>query len=142
MAPYHQAWGFPITESTFDDLKHLPVWIDDPLRGTYFEYESILRNLTSPTISSPNSASVYWETYDNGTNTSLTIFYGKNDGGNNQLAWENSQFIGSTNVGNHTTVISGLDCCGTTYYARIYSSNGNTEKWFGPISWVTDYLPD
>ena len=142
LAPYHQAWGFPITESTFDDLKHLPVWIDDPLRGTYFEYESILRNLTSPTISSPNSASVYWETYDNGTNTSLTIFYGKNDGGNNQLAWENSQFIGSTNVGNHTTVISGLDCCGTTYYARIYSSNGNTEKWFGPISWVTDYLPD
>ena len=142
LAPYHQAWGFPITESTYEVLEDLPVWVDDPLRGTYYEYESILRNLSSPAISSPNSATVYWETYDNGTNTSLTIFYGKNDGGNNELAWENSQFIGSTYVGDHSASLSGLDCCGTTYYARIYSSNENSESWFGPISWTTDYLPD
>ena len=142
LAPYHQAWGFPIIQSTFDELSHLPVWVDDPLRSTYFEYDSILRNLSSPIISSPNSATVNWETYDNGTNISLTIFYGENDGGNNQLAWENSQFIGSTNVGNHSTTLTGLDCCGTTYYARIHSSNGNSEKWYGPISWTTDYLPD
>ena len=35
LAPYHEAWGFPLTQETKDNLLHLPVWVDDPLRGVY-----------------------------------------------------------------------------------------------------------
>ena len=53
LAPYHEAWGFPLDQSTFDSLDHLPVWVDDPLRGDYFEYPAILRGLHSPAYPGP-----------------------------------------------------------------------------------------
>ena len=142
LAPYHTAWGFPLGQTTFDSLDHLPVWVEDPLRGQYYEYPAILRGLSSPTISEPNSANITWETYDNGTNITLTVFYGESDGGNQTSAWSNSVVYGSTNVGVESTEITGLSCCGTDYYARIRASNEAGETWFGPISWSTGYLPD
>ena len=53
------------------------MWVDDPLRGDYFEYPAILRGLHSPSISGTNSTNISWETYDNGTNITLTVFYGE-----------------------------------------------------------------
>ena len=47
LAPYHAAWGFPLTQATYDALEHLPIWVDDPLRGEYYAYEAILRNLST-----------------------------------------------------------------------------------------------
>ena len=142
LAPYHAAWGFPVSDNTFQALEGLPVWVDDPLRGEYFEYEAILRNLYSPSISGANSNNISWETYDNGTNVTLTVFYGTSDGGEQASSWSNSIVFGSTGVGNESQEITGLTCCGTDYYARIRASNGVAETWFGPISWTTDYLPD
>ena len=142
LAPYHAAWGFPLTQDTFDALEGLPVWVDDPLRGEYFEYPAILRSLSSPDPSGASSTTISWETYDNGTNITLTIYYDTNDGGNNPSAWSNSIVVGGTEIGNESQAITGLDCCGTDYYARIKASNGNGETWFGPVSWTTDYLPD
>ena len=142
MAPYHLAWGFPLQNSTFESLGHLPVWIDDPLRGEYFEYPAILRELHSPSISGANSTNLSWETYDNGTNITLTVFYGDSDGGTNPSAWSNSVVHGSTEVGNGSVEITGLSCCGTDYYARVRASNNAGETWFGPVNWSTDYLLD
>jgi len=142
LAPYHAAWGFPVSEITLQSLGELPVWVDDPLRGEFFEYEAILRELYSPSISEANSNNISWETYDNGTNITLTVFYGTSDGGNQASSWSNSIVFGSTEVGNQSQEITGLTCCGTDYYARIRASNEASETWFGPISWTTDYLPD
>jgi hypothetical protein len=142
LAPYHAAWGFPLEQSTYDALDNLPVWVDDPLRGEYFEYQAILRDLYAPSISGANSVNISWETYDNGTNITLTIFYGTNDGGNQPSSWSSYVVVGSTEVGSGTQEITGLTCCGTTYHARIRAANDVGETWFGPISWTTDYLLD
>jgi len=141
LAPYHSAWGFPLEQSTFESLEHLPVWVDDPLRGEYFQYPAILRNLyVSGTTA--NSTTINWETYDNGSGITLTIYYGTSDGGENPNSWSDSLIVGATDIGAESQEITGLDCCGTTYYARIQASNEDRETWTGPISWTTDYLPD
>lgn len=142
LAPYHAAWGFPLVQNTFDDLSHLPVWIGDPLRGDFYEYPAILRELQSPSISEANSANISWETYDNGTNITLTAFYGTTDGGTQPSAWSNNVEIGETQVGDEYFEITGLTCCGTEYHARIRAANDAGEEWFGPITWATDYLDD
>ena len=141
LAPYHSAWGFPLEQSTFDSLDHLPVWVEDPLRGEYFQYPAILRNL-EVSGTTANSTTIHWETYDNGTDITLTIYYGTSDGGENPSSWSDSIVVGGTGLGDESQGITGLDCCGTTYHARIHASNGDRESWFGPVSWTTDYLPD
>tara|TARA_B100002019_G_C21253467_1_gene592508 strand:- start:920 stop:2170 length:1251 start_codon:yes stop_codon:yes gene_type:complete len=142
LAPYHQAWGFPLTQETFDALAHLPVWVEDPLRGEYYAYSAIIRNLSSNDPSDSNSVTISWDTYDNGTNTTLTFYYGRADMGNQTSGWEGSASFGSTTVGNHSRTITGLDCCGTEYYGRIVATNEEGSVWFGPINWSTDYLLD
>jgi hypothetical protein len=142
LAPYHAAWGFPLDQATFDALSHLPVWVDDPLRGEFYEYPAILRDLYSPSISEAYSVNISWETYDNGTNITLTVFYGTTDGGTQPSAWSNNIEFGETQVGNDSLEITGLSCCGTEYHARIRAANDAGETWFGPISWTTNYLPD
>ena len=139
LAPYHYAWGFPLDQSTFDDLEHLPIWVDDPLRGEFYEYPAILRGLNAPSTSGPDSANISWETYDNGTNITLTAFFGTTDGGTQPSSWSSSATIGGTEVGNQSFEISGLSCCGTEYHARIRAANDAGEEWFGPISWTTGY---
>ena len=142
LAPYHAAWGFPLTQNTHDSLAHLPVWVDDPLRGEFFVYDAILRNLSSPDPSSATSTTISWETYDNGTNTTLTFYYGLADMGNQTSGWGGSASFGSATVGSHSQTVSGLTCCGTTYYGRIQATNEEGSVWFGPVSWSTDYLDD
>tara|TARA_Y100000589_G_scaffold63076_8_gene54369 strand:- start:16569 stop:19496 length:2928 start_codon:yes stop_codon:yes gene_type:complete len=142
LAPYHQAWGFPLTQETFDALAHLPVWVEDPLRGEYYAYSAIIRNLSSNDPSDSNSVTISWDTYDNGTNTTLTFYYGRADMGNQTSGWEGSASFGSTTVGNHSRTITGLACCGTEYYGRIVATNEEGSVWFGPINWSTDYLLD
>lgn len=142
LAPYHYAWGFPLDQSTFDDLEHLPIWVNDPLRGEFYEYPAILRGINTPSVSGTGSANISWETYDNGTNITLTVFYGTTDGGVQPSAWSESATIGGTEVGNESFELTDLSCCGTEYHARIRASNDAGETWFGPISWTTDYLED
>ncbi len=137
LAPYHDAWGFPVTENTYNTLDSLPVWVEDPLRGEYFVYESILRNLGVSNITS-NSSQINWETYDNGTNTSLTLYYGTNDAGTQSSSWLNYVDLGPPNIGFENYQISDLSCCGTTYHARIKATNDIGSIWFGPISWNTN----
>ena len=137
LAPYHDAWGFPLTGNTFSALDSLPVWVDDPLRGEYFVYESILRNLGTSNITS-NSTQINWEIYDNGTNTTLTLYYGTSDAGTQSSSWSNSIDIGTPSVGYENHQLSDLSCCDTTYYARIKATNDIGSIWFGPINWNTD----
>ena len=138
LAPYHAAWGFPLTRNTHEALSHLPVWVDDPLRGEYFVYDAILRNLSSPDPSSSTSTIISWETYDNGTDADLVFYYGLTDMGNQTSGWSGSSSFGSATVGNHSQTVSGLTCCGTTYHGRIQASNNDGSVWFGPISWTTN----
>ena len=142
LAPYHSAWGFPLDQNTFDALSGLPVWTEDPLRGDFYEYPAILRDLYSPVISDEYSANISWETYDNGTNITLTAFYGTTDGGTQPSAWSSNVEIGGTIVGEQYIEITGLTCCGTEYHARIRAANDAGETWFGPFTWTTDYLDD
>ena len=73
LAPYHEAWGFPLDQSAFDSLDHLPVWVDDPLRGDYFEYH-YPEGPPLPAYPGPTRQTSQ-ETYDNGTNI-MTVFMG------------------------------------------------------------------
>lgn len=136
LAPYHAAWGFPLTQETYDSLDHLPIWVDDPLRGDFFVYDAIIRDLNIQDVTD-DTVNITWETYDNGTNTSLVFYYGISDMGNQTLGWTNSANWGSTSVGNHSEVITGL-IGGTTYYGRLQASNEEGSVWFGPISWTMD----
>ena len=140
LAPYHAAWGFPLNENTYSTLEHLPIWVEDPLRGEFFSYDAIIRNIES-NDETTSTTDISWETYDNGTNTSLTFYYGVTDMGNQSSGWSSSQNLGSTSVGNHSTTITGLSW-GTTYYGRIQVSNDENTVWFGPISWTTEYPLD
>ena len=135
LAPYHAAWGFPLTQNTHGSLTHFPIWVDDPLRGEYFTYQAILRNLgVSNTTSSSSTFS--WETYDNGTNTSLTIYYGQMDMGNQSWVWANSASLGGSAVGWSDYEITGLSS-NSTYYARVKASSEIGDTWFGPVNWTT-----
>ncbi|MFL2499132.1 MAG: M60 family metallopeptidase, partial [Candidatus Thalassarchaeum sp.] len=132
LAPYHAAWGFPLTQATYDALEHLPVWVDDPLRGEYHAYDAMLRNLgTTNTTSS--TADIIWDVYDNGTNTTLTVYYGQTDMGNNSQLWPYSVSAGTPQVGPGTAEIT-FTGDGATHYIRIMASNEEGEVWFGPIS--------
>ena len=132
LAPYHAAWGFPLTQATFDALEHLPVWVEDPLRGEYHAYDAILRNLSTANVTS-STADVTWDVYDNGTNTSLTVYYGQTDMGNNSQLWPYSVSVGTPQVGSGAAEIS-FTGDGGTHYVRIMASNEEGEVWFGPIS--------
>jgi hypothetical protein len=109
----------------------LPVWVDDPLRGEYYAYDAILHNLTTTNVTS-STADVIWDVYDNGTNTTLTVYYGQTDMGNNSQLWPYSFSAGTPQVGPGSAGISFAD--DTTYYVRIMASNEEGEAWFGPIS--------
>ena len=135
LAPYHTAWGFPLTQNTHDSLTHFPIWVDDPLRGEYFTYQAILRNLGVNSTTS-SSSTFNWETYDNGTNTSLTIYYGPMDMGNQSWVWANSAPLGDSVVGWSDYEITGLSS-NSTYYARVKASNEIGDTWFGPVNWTT-----
>ena len=131
LAPYHAAWGFPLTQATFDSLEHLPVWVDDPLRGEFYAYEAILRNLSTTNVTS-STTDVIWDVYDNGTNTTLTVYYGPADMGNNSQLWPNSIAIGTPQVGPDSVNIAFTG--DSTHYIRIKASNEEGTVWFGPIS--------
>jgi hypothetical protein len=135
LAPYHSAWGFPLTQQTFSSLSHFPVWVDDPLREDFFFYDAIIRDIV-PDNETSTSVDISWETYDNGTDTSLTFYYGISDMGNQVTGWNFNNNLGGTFVGNFSTTISDLSS-GTTYHGRIQASNGENSVWFGPISWTT-----
>jgi hypothetical protein len=135
LAPYHAAWGFPLTQDTFDFLSHLPIWVDDPLRGEYFVYDAMLRNIGANSTTS-STADFAWETYDNGTNTTLTLYWGTTDMGNQSWVWGNNANLGDSEVGWGEYEVTGLSS-GTTYYARVKASNEERDTWFGPVSWTT-----
>ena len=137
LAPYHEAWGFPLNQDTFEELSHLPVWVDDPLRGEYFSYPAIIRLITTSNVSS-DSVDINWQTYDNGTDIILKIYYGTSDSGAQISGWPNSVNVGATTVGNESYNLDDLSCCGTQYYARILTSNEGGNTWSEPISWSTE----
>jgi len=131
LAPYHAAWGFPLTQATFYALEHLPVWVDDPLRADYHVYGAILRNLSTTNVTN-STADVIWDVYDNGTNITLTVYYGQTDMGNNSQLWPYSISAGTPQIGPGLSSISFAD--DSTYHVRIKASNEEGEVWFGPIS--------
>ncbi len=135
LAPYHIAWGFPISNDVSMALQHLPVWVDDPLRGEYFVYDAILRNIHDFNTTE-NSTNIKWETYDNGTNTTLTLFWSLYDMGNQSLLWSNSEDLGAAVVGWDDYELSSLSS-NTTYYGRIKASHEQGDVWFGPFNWTT-----
>ena len=101
LAPYHEAWGFPLNPDTFDALSHLPVWVEDPLRGEYYSYSAILRDVGTSNVST-TSVEINWETYDNGTDVVLKIYYGTSDSGAQVSGWSNSVNVGAIDVGNES----------------------------------------
>tara|TARA_B100000614_G_scaffold122144_1_gene109415 strand:+ start:2374 stop:6348 length:3975 start_codon:yes stop_codon:yes gene_type:complete len=135
LAPYHGAWGFPLTQSTAAQLLTYPVWVDDPIRGNYVVFDPILRNLTASSISE-STVLVTWDVYDNGTDVEVTIFYGEVDHGQSETDWEYAQIAGTAVVGEEQYQLEGLDPS-TTYYARLKSSNDNGDLWSDPITWTT-----
>jgi hypothetical protein len=127
LAPFHAAWGFPLTPETFAALDHLPVWTDDPQRNGTFEYDLISQNLSSNNITS-NSADLSWSVYDNGTNTNQSICWGLVDGGTNKATWTNCSTHGISTVGNYSKAVNSLSS-GLTYHWRILGENSNGGAW-------------
>jgi hypothetical protein len=91
----------------------------------------MLRGLVASNITN-DDATINWEVYDNGTNTTLTIYYGPADMGNNSALWPNSDDIGDSEVGFDSTTITFTS--DATHYIRIKASNEERDTWFGPIS--------
>ena len=135
LAPYHEAWGFPLTASTHSQLLQYPVWVDDPVRGDYVQFDPIIRNLSSGSITS-SSSQIDWQVYDNGTDATVTLFYGETDHGTSAGNWPEQVGQGVAVVGDWGHLISDLDPS-TTYHARIMATNQNGDFWSDPITWTT-----
>ncbi len=127
LAPFHEAWGFPLTPETHAAVDHLPVWTTDPQRNGVFEYDIITQNHTVANISA-GTADLEWSIYDNGTNTNVTICWGWADGGQVASAWANCASKGTSIVGNMQQWVSGLTS-GVTYHWRVMGENSNGETW-------------
>lgn len=134
LAPFHEAWGFPLTPETYAALDHLPVWTTDAQRNGIYEYNSIIQNQTASNISS-GSADLEWSVYDNGTNSNITICWGLADGGQIISAWANCGLKGTSIVGDMQHSVSGLTS-GITYHWRIMSENSNGETWFDDHTFI------
>jgi hypothetical protein len=135
LAPFHEAWGFPLTPETKDALLHLPVWVDDPLRGWVYEYNPIFRNLSAENITS-SSADLEWDVYDNGTNTMISVCWGVTDGGADRDLWYSCAEVDSSYVGHWSYGIDSL-ASGTTYYFRVVGQNNNGDTWSEVASFTT-----
>ena len=135
LMPYLAAWGFPLLQSSWDAVDHLPVWNTDPLRGWIFEYDAILRDANASNVTN-NVADLEWDVYDNGTNTNLTVCWGLFDGGNSTLSWTSCAFQGPSTVGNWQHSVSGL-VSGQTYHWRVMGENGNGQTWTDDQTFIT-----
>ena len=135
LAPYHEAWGFPLYTSTHSQLLEYPAWVDDPVRGDYHAFDPIIRNLSAGSTTS-SSTQVDWQVYDNGTDVTITLFYGQSDHGNVEGDWPQQTNQGVASVGDWSHVVSGLDPS-TTYHARLRAANQNGDIWSDPITWTT-----
>ena len=134
LMPYLAAWGFPLIQSSWDAVDHLPVWNTDPLRGWVYEYDAILRDMNTTNISN-NAADLEWEIYDNGTNTTLTVCWGLFDGGNSTMSWTNCAYLGTSTVGDWQHSVNGL-VSGQTYHWRVVGENGNGQTWTDDQSFI------
>lgn len=137
LAPFHSAWGFPLTAQTNASVSHLPLWTTDPLRGGLFEYDPILRGESASNVTS-SSADLEWETYDNGTNTDIEVCWGLVDGGESASAWAQCDVIGTAEVGWYGHHIDGLSP-GTTYHFAVRGVNGNGDTWSATASFTTPW---
>ena len=109
--------------------------MDDPVRGDYLAFDPIIRNLSAGSTTG-SSTQVDWQVYDNGTDVTLTLFYGQSDHGNVEGDWPQQTDQGVASVGDWSHVVSGLDPS-TTYHARLRAANQNGEIWSDPITWTT-----
>ncbi|MBT5184455.1 MAG: hypothetical protein HOM47_04720 [Euryarchaeota archaeon] len=134
LAPFHEAWGFPLAPETHAALDHLPVWTTDPQRNGIYEYNSIIQNQTESNVSS-GTADLEWSIYDNGTNSNITICWGLTDGGQMKSAWANCGLKGTSIVGDMQHSVSSLTS-GLTYHWRIMSENSNGETWFSDHTFI------
>ena len=135
LMPYLAAWGFPLIQSSWDAVDHLPVWNTDPLRGWVYEYDLITRNYAVANVSS-SAADLEWEVYDNGTNTTLTVCWGLFDGGNSTVSWTNCASIGQSSVGDWQHSVSDL-LTGQTYHWRVMGENDNGQTWSDDSTFTT-----
>jgi hypothetical protein len=135
LAPFHEAWGFSLSQETKDSLLHLPVWVDDPLRGWVYEYDVIIRNSTATNVTS-SSADLEWDVYDNGSNTNLTICWGLVDGGSSRAGWTTCTLLGGSSVSHWSHGLSGL-LMSTTYHFRVVGDNDNGDTWSDVASFTT-----
>lgn len=127
LMPYHAAWNFPLTQTSWDAVDHLPVWNTDPLRGWVHEYDILTRNHTAANISD-NAADLEWNVYDNGTNSTMTVCWGWLDGGNSTLTWANCATKGTPTVGDEQHHVNGLTT-GVNYKWRVMAENANGQTW-------------
>jgi hypothetical protein len=128
LAPYHQAWGFPLTQATHAALAHLPVWLTDPprLAGLY-EYDAIIRTNNATNVTN-TTALLQFGVYDNGTNSNITVCYGISDGGTTVSLWDVCTQIGVVAVGIQNYSVSNLSAA-TSYHFRLFGSNSNADSW-------------
>ena len=105
------------------------------MRGNYAVFDAIIRNLSASSVTS-TSTDLFWDVYDNGTDTQITVYYGDSDHGESESSWPFSEYHGTAQVGSSSILLEDL-YPSTTYYSRIKASNSNGEIWFGPTTWTT-----
>jgi hypothetical protein len=128
LMPYLAAWGFPLVQSSWNAVGHLPVWNTDPLRGWVYEYDPITKFEITSNITS-NTADLEWDVYDNGTNTSWNLCWGLTDGGVSTTNWNVCESLGNNlSVGSKGHSLSGL-LSSTDYYWRLTATNSNGRWW-------------
>ena len=128
LMPYLEAWGFPLIQSSWSAVEHLPIWNTDPLRGWVYEYNPDTKFETASNITS-NTVDLEWDVYDNGTNTTWSVCWGVTDGGVSTTNWNVCESLGNNlSVGSKNHSLSGL-LSSTDYYWRLTATNANGRWW-------------
>ena len=127
LTPFLEAWGFPLTQATRDSTAHLPVWVDDPLRGWVHTYDPVLSAGNASNVTS-DAALLGWNVRDNGSNATVTVCWGTSDGADNASGWGTCESAGNATVGDGSHAVTGLTG-GTTHHYRVYAENGNGRFW-------------
>jgi len=139
-AQFNETTGALPTDTQFSSLVSpmLDSVLMAPVNLTLTNVSAQLLDNTTALVSATLSQGVYGD--DRAT---VSVFYGKQNGGTNPNAWENSQTIGvNTNFNPvaFSAVLTNL-VTATNYYVAFYASNASAQVWSSVATLSTMGLP-
>ena len=133
-APYSIAWN-SVTEGTYM-LTAVATDNDGASTTSSTVNITVAAPITLPVIANESSSNVSFATAnigfditdDGGEAPTVTVYYGRTNGGTVAANWSESSIMGAVGMGSHTDSLSGLDT-GSQYFYRVHASNSAGEAW-------------